>query len=248
MKTKEVLNCSDQSDTLLEGQAHEPARSYRIQYAQDNLEFRTVEVPEPVPRGRQILACAGVDPQGGYSLFAILPEGDFEDVRLDERFDLGRHGIARFVAFQTDREFKLTLDCAQIRWGKSTICGADLYKLADVGKEQALFLEVPSGENRLITLDEVIDLATPGIERFITASKPFKIIVNGRPRRVSEPDVTFEQVVQLAFPDPQPGPNIVFSMTYRHAGSRPHSGNLGPGGVVEVKDGTVFNVTRTDKS
>ena len=248
MNTSEILNRNDQSDTLLEGRAHKPARSYRIQYAQDNLEFRTVEVPEPLPLGRQILECAGVDPRGGYSLFAILPEGDFEDVRLDERFDLGGRRIGRFVAFQTDREFKLTLDCAQIRWGKRMISGADLYKLADVGKGQALFLEVPNGENRLITRDKVIDLATPGIERFITASKPFKIIVNGRPRSVSGPDVTFEQVVQLAFPDPQPGPNIVFSMTYRHAASKPHSGNLGPGGVVEVKDGTVFNATRTDKS
>jgi hypothetical protein len=43
-------------------------------------------------------------------------------------------------------------------------------------------------------------------------------------------------------------PNVVFSMTYRHAASKPHAGELGPGGVVEVKKGTVFNVTRTVQS
>ena len=38
-------------------------------------------------------------------------------------------------------------------------------------------------------------------------------------------------------------------MTYRHAASMPHAGELGAGGSVEVKKkGTVFNVTRTVQS
>jgi hypothetical protein len=76
----------------------------------------------------------------------------------------------------------------------------------------------------------------------------FEIIVNARPRVVKNKDVTFEHIVELAFPGPH-GPNIVFSMTYRHAVSKPHAGELGAGGIVEVKrKGTIFNVTRTDKS
>ena len=60
--------------------------------------------------------------------------------------------------------------------------------------------------------------------------------------------VTFEQVVQLAFPG-QHEPNVVFSMTYRLAASAPHAGELGAGGSVEVKKkGTVFKVTRTVQS
>ena len=60
--------------------------------------------------------------------------------------------------------------------------------------------------------------------------------------------MTFEQVVQLAFPG-QHAANVVFSMTYRHAASRPHGGELGKGGTVEVKpEGTVFNVTKTVQS
>lgn len=44
-------------------------------------------------------------------------------------------------------------------------------------------------------------------------------------------------------------PNVVFSMTYRHAASTPHAGELGDGGSVDVKKkGTVFNVTRTVQS
>jgi hypothetical protein len=94
-------------------------------------------------------------------------------------------------------------------------------------------------------------LAEPGIEHFITALRRpviYEIIVNSRPRNVNDRVVSFEQVVQFAFPGPH-APNVVFSMTYRHAASLPHAGELGAGGKVEVKQkGTIFNVTRTVQS
>jgi hypothetical protein len=103
----------------------------------------------------------------------------------------------------------------------------------------------------LVEREELIDLSDVGIERFVTGPKPvtdYEIIVNARPRIVHDEDVTFEQVVALAFPGPHGG-NIIFSVTYRHAVSKPHAGELGAGGVVEVKKkGTIFNVTKTDKS
>jgi hypothetical protein len=77
---------------------------------------------------------------------------------------------------------------------------------------------------------------------------PFEFTVNARPATVDNSRVTFEQVVQLAFAGSH-GPNIEFSMTFRHANSKPHDGELGPGGSVELKKkGTIFNVTLTDKS
>ena len=58
-----------------------------------------------------------------------------------------------------------------------------------------------------------------------------------------------EQVVKLAFPDAGTQPNVVYSMTYRNAASKPHAGELGTGGSVEVKkEGTIFNVTPTVQS
>ena len=74
-----------------------------------------------------------------------------------------------------------------------------------------------------------------------------EITVNGRPRHVADRHVTFEDVVQIAFPNDHT-PNVVFSMTYRHAASKPHAGELGAGASVEVKKGTSFNVTRTVQS
>jgi len=67
--------------------------------------------------------------------------------------------------------------------------------------------------------------------------------VNARKRTVKGNEVSFEQIVQLAFPGSH-DPNVAFSMTYRHAASEPHAGELGPGGHVKVKNGTIFNVTK----
>ena len=83
---------------MREGRALRPARGYRIRFAQEDLNFRPLEVTDPMPLGRRILTAAGREPVEGYSLFAILPSGDFEDVRLDEPFDLrgaGRRALRR---------------------------------------------------------------------------------------------------------------------------------------------------------
>ncbi|MGD0207523.1 MAG: multiubiquitin domain-containing protein [Verrucomicrobiota bacterium] len=245
------LEYEDVGGALREGRPLRLARAYRIQYAQDNLNFRALDLTEPAPLGRQILEAAGAKPVDEFSLFAILSNDDFEEIRLDEQFDLRKRGAARFVGFDSDRIYKLTLDERQLEWGKPAIKGAYLYKLGEVPNNRAVFLKVHGGEPRLIERHELIDLTAPGIEHFITGPKPvtdFEIIVNARPRIVHEEDVTFEQVVAFAFPGPH-GPNIMFSVTYRHAASKPHAGELGAGGVVEVKKkGTIFNVTKTDKS
>ena len=251
MESDKVLDCDDLGEALREGRPLKLAHSYRILFAQGNLEFQPLTVSDPVPLGRQILEAAGLKPEAGYSLFGILPSGDFEDVRLDEAFDLRQMGAERFVVFLTDRTFKLTLDDAQIKWGEPVMNGAVLYELAKLSNEEAVFLEVPGGKDRLIDPGETINLAEPGIERFITAPKvatTFEIIVNSRSKTVLDQKVTFVQIVQFAFPG-EHAANVVFSMTYRHAASKPHAGELGKGGVVEVKqEGTIFNVTRTVKS
>lgn len=118
------------------------------------------------------------------------------------------------------------------------------------GPDEAVFLEVRGGTDVLVESTMLIDLGTPGVERFFTAPRPpveIEIVVNTRPRPVRGPTVTFEQIVELAFPGPH-APNVVFSMTYRKAASVPHAGELGAHGVVTIKQGTIFNVTRTVQS
>jgi len=78
--------------------------------------------------------------------------------------------------------------------------------------------------------------------------EPVTIIVNGRPKEVAEKELTFEEVVNLAYNnDPPQGPNVVITVTYSK-GDGGKQGSLLPGHHVKVKAGMVFNVKATDKS
>lgn len=242
----------DVGDAIREGRALREAATYRIRFGLDGLNFRNINVPDPVPTGRQILASAGLDHRTDYILYAYLDTGDFEDVRLDETFDLRGKGAERFIAFKSDRDFKFSLNDRQLAWGHANMLGSVLYDLADTSPDDAVFLEVRGGDDRLIEPDDRINLDASGIERFITAPKPqtgYVIVVNSVEETVLDKHVTFEQVVKLSHPNAPPETNVKFSMTYRNAASLPHAGELGEGGSVEVKKkGTIFNVTRTVQS
>lgn len=77
-------------------------------------------------------------------------------------------------------------------------------------------------------------------------NKSYEIIVNGRPRIVTEHKLTYLQAIKLAFPDDTPSEKMVFTVTY----SNPHGrdGMLVEGEEVVVKDGMIFNVTKTNES
>lgn len=233
---------------------HSPAvpHRYAIQVGGTELDYRQIDLEDPVPTGRQILVAAGFADQEAYVLCAILGTGDFEEVHLNETFDLRGRGVERFIVFRSDRTYRLTLNGHQLLWGESTLQGSILYTLGEVGPDEAVFVDVRGGKDRLIEPAEVIDLSKPEVERFITAKRfdrGYEIIVNTREEVVPNARVTFEQVVQLAFPGASEEATVCFSMTFRHAASIPHSGELSRGGVVEVKrKGTVFNVTRTVQS
>jgi hypothetical protein len=76
----------------------------------------------------------------------------------------------------------------------------------------------------------------------------FKIIVNGREKEVHDANLTFNQVIALAFDTPPSGENVIFTITYRKGKPPTVEGTLIEGQNVHIQDGTVFNVTATDKS
>ena len=78
--------------------------------------------------------------------------------------------------------------------------------------------------------------------------KGFDIIVNGRTHTVENDEVTFDQVVDLAYPEGGRGELISYTVLFYEGGGREKEGGLSEGEKVKVKDGTVFNVTRTDRS
>ena len=80
------------------------------------------------------------------------------------------------------------------------------------------------------------------------SEKEIRIIVDGTPHVVTTDEVTFDEVVNLAYPGGSRGNLITYTVTFYDGGGRPPEGALAEGEKAKVKDGTVFNVTRTDRS
>lgn len=78
--------------------------------------------------------------------------------------------------------------------------------------------------------------------------KGFEIIVNGRTHTVENDEVTFDELVDLAYPEGGRGELISYTVLFYEGGGREKEGGVNEGEKVKVKDGTVFNVTRTDRS
>jgi hypothetical protein len=76
--------------------------------------------------------------------------------------------------------------------------------------------------------------------------KQFLIIVNGRQREVSQHQLTYLDVVQLAFPGEVPTSGAVYTVTF----STPHGkeGSMVEGQEETVKEGMIFNVSKTTQS
>lgn len=78
--------------------------------------------------------------------------------------------------------------------------------------------------------------------------KPITIIINGRPRSVTAKELTFAEVVRLAFEDAVFNDATIYTVTFKRGGGNKPEGTLVEGESVKIKDGMIFNVARTDKS
>jgi hypothetical protein len=73
--------------------------------------------------------------------------------------------------------------------------------------------------------------------------KETTIIVNGRPKKVTGTEISFDQVVALAF-NPVP-PNAFFTVMWSHGNQ---GGSLTAGNKVPIQNGMKFDVTETGQS
>lgn len=80
-------------------------------------------------------------------------------------------------------------------------------------------------------------------------AKTVTIIVNGRAKTVPKnEEITFDQVVALAFPNPPTGDGVQFTVQYTRGHGHKPAGTLVEGQSIKVKDGMEFDVTPTNRS
>ena len=80
-------------------------------------------------------------------------------------------------------------------------------------------------------------------------SQTVTIYINTKPKTVDKTDLTFDEVVSLAYDgNPPSGPDWSFTVSYHRSHGDKAEGTLRQGGTVKVKDGMIFDVTATNRS
>ena len=221
---------------------------YGIKVGDENLDFRPLVIPEAQPTGKQILEVAGKHPVIEYVLFRMLADGLLEEVGQTEHTDLRTHGVEKFLAFRSSTIYRFELDGKAVEWGVALISGRTLKRLAEVDVVTNDVFQLERHEERLIDDRDLVDLSKRGLERFVTRAVAITIFVNTRPRHVHQRRLSYWEVVRLAFPDAVPNPKILYTVTFSKGPHQNPSGNLQDKQSVFVKEGMVFDVTRTDQS
>ena len=87
------------------------------------------------------------------------------------------------------------------------------------------------------------------MEQISQEAKTVNIFVNGQKKEWNQAEISFDQVVNLAYNNnPPTGSNVMFTVAYSRGVEGKPQGTLLQGQSVEVKDGMFFDVTATNKS
>ena len=86
------------------------------------------------------------------------------------------------------------------------------------------------------------------VEQDEKVSQETTIIVNGQEKTVTGKEISFDEVVALAFNPVPTGAYILITVAYRRGHGDKPQGTLTEGQSVKVKNGMIFDVTATDRS
>lgn len=181
------------------------------------------------------------------SLYLEVQEGyDPDLIKNEEKVDLARTDVEHFYV---EDKLKFTINGAPFITYEQYISEEQLRVLGMIPAIDDLYLKVPEPyEDELITSGRKVDLALPGKEHFV--SKPFKvhIVVNTRKKPWGKRQITFEEVVILAFGSYDPNPQKVYTVNYSGGVDPKSEGSMVKGSVVSVKDKMNFDVSATNQS
>lgn len=197
--------------------------------------------------GRDILRLAGVNPASEHILIQVLRPGT-RSIGVDEVVNLKEDGSETFRAFVSDRIFTFTVDERGYEWGAPTISAVDLRDVTGASEEKAFVLERKGEADTPINEGDTVNLAERGTEHIRTVRATVTIIVNAEEKKVEGREISFEQLVKLAFETPPTGENILITIDYGNGPPANPKGSMKPGQSVKIKNRMVFDVTATDRS
>lgn len=144
----------------------------------------------------------------------------------------------------------LTINEKKYDWHKQNITGTEIKQLANIPLVDELFLSIKKPlEDEQILNETEVDLARPGLEHFYSKIKyPITIIVSGEQKSWSKPQISFQEVIVLAYGSYIDKPTMVYTVAFEDGPKENPEGSMLKGAIVYVKHKMIFHATATDKS
>lgn len=194
--------------------------------------------------GSQIREIAGLVPASDFILVQII-SGIARSISIEDEVKFDNGEVTVFLSFSSDRTYNFTVDERGWEWGAPTILAADIYRHGGIEEDLELILD--SAGDAVIPADSEVRLDGDSVERIRSREpKTVTIKVNGRPRTVEKRRHSYREIAAIAYPNPD-FEKFNYTITYLH-GVHGAEGDLVEGETIEVKNGMVFNVRRSDKS
>jgi hypothetical protein len=135
----------------------------------------------------------------------------------------------------------------QVHESPNPTTGAALYELGHISSSRKLFREIDGNHEDEFIPNDTISVHLKEDQHLYSQSE-FTIIVNAQQKIVMDDELSYNELIALAFTEPPTGSNVTFTITYRNGPQGNPEGTVVEGRSVSVKDGMIFNVTSTDKS
>lgn len=176
------------------------------------IEGKEFETFDQYKTGAELKQLAGIPLDTELFLSISRPYND-ELIENEARVNLARPETEYFFV---KKKLHFTINGVHYTWYKQFIRGIQIRELGNIPREDELYLDLPDGwKDDFIEDDEIVDLARPGVEHFISRAKiqGVEIIVNQSRKKYDKPQISFEEVVRLANGsyDPNRGYTVKYS-------------------------------------
>ena len=224
--------------------AHKPAPNTPLKFIIEEKQYETFD---QYMTGAELKQLAGIPLETELFLSISKPYQD-ELIENSTRINLARPETEYFFV---KKKLHFFINDKPFTWYKQYIRGVQIRELGNISTDEDIFLDINADwQDDQIFDDEVVDLARPGKEKFFSKPKPTEltIIVNARSHVWKEINISFEQLVALAFGSYDNNPNKGYTVTYSRGWDPKSEGTMVKGAFVRVKNKMIFDVTATDKS
>lgn len=209
------------------------------------IEGKEYETCEQYMTGGELKQLAGIPLDTELFLSISKPYND-ELIGNDTRVNLARPETEYFFV---KKKLHFTINGIQYTWYKQYIRGIQIRELGSIPREDELYLDLPDGwKDDFIEDDEIVDLARPGVEHFVSRPKiqGIEIIVNQSRKKYDKPKISFDEVVRLAMGSYDP--NRGYTVKYSEGPKENPKGLMSKGMEVFVKHNMKFDVASTHQS